>query len=124
VAYAGIAYCGSPPCPDQTTADWFTPDEEAHAVDNMANFSHPASGVFCITNLLPEVHIIAVTMAPSPRTYVLQGRAGTIDDPIGAPCSPAGGAQHNAIIEIRDAANPSHPLVDPDTADQFFVVFN
>ena len=123
VAYAAIGYCGSGTCEDQPFVDWFAPDEEAHGIDNQANFSHPAPGVFCFHNLLPEVHNVVVTMAPSSRTYVLQGRAGTIDDPIGAPCTPGGGVQHNAIVEIRDPADLTK-LVDPNTADTLFVVFN
>jgi hypothetical protein len=123
VAYAAIEYCGSGTCEDQPFVDWFAPDEEAHGIDNQANFSHPATGVFCFHGLLAEVHNVVVTMAPSSRTYVLQGRAGTIDDPIGAPCSPGGGVQHNALVEIRDPG-AGHALMDPDTADTFFVVFN
>jgi hypothetical protein len=123
LAYAAFEYCPGG-CEDQPLAGWFAPDEEAHGIDNQANFSHPATGVFCFHDLIAEVHNVSITMAPSARTYVLQGRAGTIDDPIGAPCTPGGGVQHNAVVEIRDAANPAHPLVDPDTADGFFVVFN
>jgi hypothetical protein len=122
-AYAAFEYCASGACEDQPFVDWFAPDEEAHAIDNQANFSHPATGVFCFHDLLPEVHNVVVTMAPSPRTYILQGRAGTIDDPIGAPCTTGGGVQHNAVVEVRDTA-PGHALIDPDTADTFFAVFN
>jgi hypothetical protein len=123
VAYAAVEYCASGDCEDQPSVGWFAPDDEALAVDNTVNFSNPSPGVFCFRNLPPAVHNVTVSMAPSPRTYIMQGRAGTLDDPIGSPCSPSGGVQHNAIVEIRNPASPA-TLIDPDTADKIFVVFN
>jgi hypothetical protein len=122
IAYAGIEYCPGA-CDDQPTAGWFAPDEDGHSVDNQINFSNPSPGVFCFSNLLPEVHNVVVSMAPSSSAYLLEGRVGSIDHPIGSPCTAVGGAQHNAVVEVHDPSNPA-VLKPPDHADRFVVVFN
>jgi hypothetical protein len=123
-AYATVEYCVTS-CEDQPNPGWFTPDEESSGIDNTVNFSHPAPGVFCFSNTVAELHNAVVSMAPSPRSYVLQARAGTADDPISSSLCPAvaGGPDHNAVLEVRDPADPTQ-LIDPNTADTFFVVFN
>lgn len=121
LGFAQVEYCPGV-CPDQSTPGWFVEDEGSHVVDNMANFANPQDGVYCFSNLLFEAHNAVAVMAPNSHVYILQGRAGTIDTPVGSPCTPVGLATHNAMVEVRDPATGS--LVEPDHSVQFAVVFN
>jgi hypothetical protein len=106
--FAAIEYCpGS--CPDQSAAGWFTPDDDARGIDNQANFSNPANGTFCLTDLPFHVQSAVANVGltdgtvPASAAYFVQTEVGTTDHPLGAPCTPQGAADSNVVVVLRNS---------------------
>jgi hypothetical protein len=126
IGYATIEYCPGN-CLDQQAVGWFTPDDDAFAIDNQANFNHGGTGIFCFQQLPFHAHNLVANLGPSTGSaatneYTVQTLVGTSDKPITeAACSPSGAADQNAVVYVRKADGT---LGDPDLSAKLYALFN
>lgn len=122
VGYAAIEYCPDPVCDDFHGPGWFSPDEtNSPGIDNTANFSNPAPGVYCYRGLPFTPRVVVAGSGPTSALRIVQARPGSTEAPIGE-CGFAAGIDpnHTAVLETRDVGNA---LAEPAHDARLYVLF-
>ena len=116
VGYAAIEYCGAAVCDDFHGPGWFSPDDtNSPGIDNTANFTNPAPGVFCYRGLPFTPRVVVAGSGPSSQISIVQARPGSTEAPI-TECGfdPSIDPNHTAVLETRkpDAGALTEPAHD------------